>query len=237
MIGRLVRPPTVTAVTADAIRNAILSGDLKQGESLREVELSKSLDVARSTVREALRLLHEEGLVEVLPHRGAFVTTLSARKVREVYTLRELLEPYAVGLAMESDAYGEQEFQDIAATVRRIGECEQRGDGFAMIKADVEFHYLICRPSGHCLLLDVLKNLQYLTTLCVTSLWMLDPDEAPQEQLHGEILDAIQSGDSALAQDRIRKHLKASKELLACCGDGNWSRHHVDALTTISALE
>ena len=211
MVDQLVRPPTITKAVADTLREAILCGDLEQGEPLREVELSQSLNVARGTLREALRMLQEDGLVETISHRGTFVTKLSARKVREVYTMRELLEPYAVGLAMENDAYDEQEFADIAAVVRRLGECERRGDGFAMIKADVEFHYLICKPSDHWLLLDILKNLQYLTTLCVTNLKELDPDESPQEQLHGDILDAIQSGDSALAQERISKHLKEAK--------------------------
>ena len=214
MVDQLVRPPTITEAVADTLREAIFRGDLEQGKPLREVELSQSLNVARGTLREALRILQEDGLVDIIPHRGTFVTKLSVRKVKEIYTLRELIEPYAVGLAMENDAYGEQELADIAVVVRRIGECERRGDSFAMIKTDVEFHYLICKPSDHWLLLNVLKNLQYLATLCVTSLNALDPDELSQKQLHGEILDAIQSGDSALAQDRIRKHLKEAKEPL-----------------------
>jgi DNA-binding GntR family transcriptional regulator len=214
MVDQLVRPPTLTAVVADTIREAVLRGDLKQGEPLREVELSKSLDVARGTVREALRVLQEDGLVEILAHRGAFVTTLSSRKVREIYTLRELLEPYAVGLAMENDAYSEQDFEEIETLLRRLGEFEQRGDNFEQTEADVEFHYLICKPGDHQLLLDVLKNLQFLTRLCVTHLNVLGPDKAPQEQLHREILEAIRSGDAAHAQDLIRQHLRNARDPL-----------------------
>ncbi|MCP4536946.1 MAG: GntR family transcriptional regulator, partial [Chloroflexi bacterium] len=90
MVDQLVRPPTITKAVADTLREAILCGELEQGEPLREVELSQSLDVARGTLREALRMLQEDGLVETISHRGTFVTKLSARKVREVYTMREL---------------------------------------------------------------------------------------------------------------------------------------------------
>ncbi len=214
MIEPVIRPPTLAEAVADTLRNAILHGDLKQGEALRELELCKSLDVARGTVREALRVLQEDGLVDIFAHRGAFVATLSSRKVREVYSLRELLEPFAVGLAIDNDAYGEKEIQDIEAVVRRIGESERRGDDLEMAQSDIDFHYLISKPSDHHMLLDILKNLQYLTTLCLVNLQELEPEEPPQEQLHGEILEAIRSGDRALAQGLIRKHLKDAKDPL-----------------------
>jgi DNA-binding GntR family transcriptional regulator len=214
MIDQLVRPPTLTAAVTNNIRKAILRGDLKQGKPLREVQLGKSLDVARGTVREALRALQEDGLVEIFPRRGAFVTTLSSRKVREIYTLRELLEPYAVGLAMENDAYGERDLEEIDALLRKLGELERRGQRFEQIKADVEFHYLICKPSDHQLLLNALKNLQSLVTLCVTNLNFYELDPAPQEQQHRAIFDAIRSSDPAHAQDLVIRHLRDARDLL-----------------------
>lgn len=210
----MVRPPTLATAVADLIRDAILRGEFRPGEALREVELSKSLDVSRGTVREAQRLLRDEGLVEILPHRGAFVAKLSVRTVREIYTLRALLEPYAVRLAMESSAYTEQDFEDMDALLRRMGEFERTGDILATIRADLEFHYTICEPSGHSLLLEVLRSLQSLTKLCMVNVKLYRTDFAPDEVQHRQIFDAICLGDRAQAEDVIRKHLDYFKDAL-----------------------
>ena len=214
MIKEIDRPPTIKETVANALRDAIWNRDLKPGKALREAELCQSLKVARGTLREAFRVLQEERLVEAHPHRGVFVTELSVQKVSEVYSLRMLLEPYAVDLAIGRGAYGEGELAEIEALLRRMGEFERRGDSLELVKSDVVFHQLICKPSGHLLLLDVLRSLQSLTTLCVTNLNVLDPDKALQEQLHGEILQAIRAGDSAHAQDIIKKHLRDARDPL-----------------------
>jgi DNA-binding GntR family transcriptional regulator len=162
-------------------------------------------------LREAFRVLQEEGLVEAYPHRGVFVTTLSTRKVREVYTLRELLEPYAVGLAMENDAYGEQELQEIEALLRRLGELEQEGNAFGRAEAIAEFHYLICKPSDHHWLLDVLKSLRSFERLCIVNIILYDIEELSAEYQHRQIFDAIRAGDPAQAQAVLREHLIFSR--------------------------
>src|SRR5208283_1850229 len=100
-----VRPPTLTATVVDHIRAAIVQGQFAPGAPLHEVDLCNLLGVSRGTVREALRQLRDENLVEIVPHRGACVTTLSPRRAWEIYTLRAQLEPYAVRLAIEREAY------------------------------------------------------------------------------------------------------------------------------------
>jgi DNA-binding GntR family transcriptional regulator len=87
-------------VLVDALRTRILDGDLAAGERLVEQELSRTYDVARHTVRAALRALHAEGLVAVEPHRGARVASLDADAVRGLYELRAALEIEAARLAL-----------------------------------------------------------------------------------------------------------------------------------------
>lgn len=215
MLKEINRPPTVRETVADALRNAIWRGDLKPGQPLLEAELSQSLKVARGTLREAFRVLQKERLVEEFPHRGVFVVTLSARKVEELYSLRELLEPFAVDLAMKNQAYGEQELQAIEQAARQLGEAERRGDEIEMARADVEFHLLICKPSNHELLLDILRNLQSLTRLCIiTNHRKINPPEPLQEQEHRKILNAIRSGERLLAQNLLIKAIRLSKETM-----------------------
>src|ERR1700730_11406682 len=128
-----VRPPTLTATVVDHIRESIVRGQLAPGAPLHEIDLSKSLGISRGTVREALRHLHDENLVEIIPHQGAFVTELSAKRAREVYTLRAQLEPYAVRLAMERKAYREQDLEELDGLVRRLGALERKGGLFEII--------------------------------------------------------------------------------------------------------
>jgi DNA-binding GntR family transcriptional regulator len=194
---------------------------LRQGQPLHEVELSQALDVSRGTVREALRFLQEEKLVEIIPHRGAFVTELSPRTVREVYTLRALLEPYAVRVALENGAYTDEDLEALAALVQRMGELEQEGDVLEISKADLDFHYLICERSDHQLLMELFKSLQSLTRLCMLNIKTYSADLPSDELHHRQILGAIQLGDPAYAAEIITGHINESKSaLLAAMEEG-----------------
>jgi DNA-binding GntR family transcriptional regulator len=199
MAKQIVCPPTLTAVVADAIREALFRGEVCPGEPLREVELGQSLDVSRGTIREALRQLQEDGLVEIIPHRGAFVRKLSPQTAEELYTLGALLEPYAVRLALENKALAQ-----------RLGDLEQQADAtYETVKADVEFHHLICSRSDHHLLLEIFKGLQSLTRLFVFNVQLYQSDAYSDEPSHYEIFKAIQAGDPEHAAETLRGHIEA----------------------------
>ena len=103
---RIVRK-TTTELVADVLRDRILSGDIPPGEPLRQELFAEELGVSRIPVREALRLLSAEGLVDTIAHRGAFVTMLSRAEVQEFFELRLRLEPRilreAIPLLEETD--------------------------------------------------------------------------------------------------------------------------------------
>src|ERR1700755_86071 len=84
-----------TAVLAQ-IRQAILSGDLPAGSQLREAHIAEEMGISRSPVREALSRLEEEGLVEKVPFKGAYVASVSPETIAEIAAIRTLIEPYAV---------------------------------------------------------------------------------------------------------------------------------------------
>lgn len=208
---QVVRPPTLTASVVDAIRESIFRGDLQPGDPLREIELAESLRVSRGTVREALRDLQSERLVEVIPHRGAFVPQLSLQTARELHTLRALIEPYAVRLALESDTYTGEDLDAIGTLARRLHRLErEHGDTYETIRADVEFHQLICLPSNHKLLLDVLSRLQSLTWLLVFNVHYYRSHEYSDEPSHVEIAEAIRSRNPDLAAETLKHHIDAA---------------------------
>jgi len=207
MIKRLMRPPTLGRVVIDKVRESILHGELLPGTPLREVQLSNSLGVSRGTLREGVRQLCDEGLVEIIPHRGAFVTRLSRQKAKEIYTLRALLEPYAVRLAVEAQACEPQDLDSLEALLDRWGELEKEGNIYEILRAEIEFHGRICRGSGHQLLLEVLENLVCQTQLFVLHTKLYRTDLVSDTVSHRTILDAIRTGDPTAAEEAVRQHI------------------------------
>ncbi|MBT0773970.1 GntR family transcriptional regulator [Kineosporia sp. J2-2] len=93
-------PPSMTDLAAQALRDMILRGELAQGERVIENQLTATLGVSRPPLREALRILHQEGLIEQVPRRGAVVRVLTLHDVYEIVTLRTTLETMAVHLGV-----------------------------------------------------------------------------------------------------------------------------------------
>jgi DNA-binding GntR family transcriptional regulator len=214
MNNQVKRPPTLLEVVADAIRSEIHQGSLQPGEALREEGLSESFKVSRITVREALRKLHEEGLVELIPHRGAFVKTLTPQLVKEIYTLRALLEPHAVRVALENGIYTAEDFQELERFVNLMGEHEQHGQYYEMIKADVDFHLLLCQRSGLSLINEILIGIQSMNLLFMLNTRLYQSDSAPEELSHRIVLDAIHAGDPVIAEAILKKHIENAGESL-----------------------
>src|SRR3954453_2611167 len=92
---RIEDVPTVRSMVAQKLREAIMSGTLKPGQRLIERELCEMTGVSRPSIREALRLLEADGLVNTVPHRGPVVSTISLEEARQLYAARELLEGFA----------------------------------------------------------------------------------------------------------------------------------------------
>ncbi|NPV55135.1 MAG: GntR family transcriptional regulator [Anaerolineae bacterium] len=206
----VVRPPTLTETVATAIQEAILRGDLRPGEPLHEVELSKNLNTSRGTVREALRLLQREGLVEVFVYRGAFVTELSPRRIWEIYTLRAKLEPYALRLALEAKACTPEDLAGLKNYLHKMGESERSDDYQGLITADMDFHCLLASRSGHALLINMLDNLRTLTLLFILNTKLYRSDMVADEVSHQAILDVILTGDPEAAEATLARHITDS---------------------------
>lgn len=211
MVSQIDRPPTLRAAVVDAIRDAILRGKILPGKALRELDLSDQLDVSRGTVREALRELQDDGLVQVIPHRGAFVRELRPRTARELYMLRALLEPYAVRLALEHSAYSQEDLEALENLARRVDALEKEaGPTYETVKTDMAFHLLMCSRSNHQLLLDALKSLQSLTWLFVFNTKLYQSDAYSDEPSHWDMFEAIRGGDPDRAAETVRRHIESA---------------------------
>jgi DNA-binding GntR family transcriptional regulator len=222
------RPPTLVAAAATSIRDEIVNGVLLPGTPLHEVELANTLDISRGSVREALRLLQQEGLVEIIPYRGAFVARLTPERVKEIYTLRALLEPYAVRLAMENHAFSDEDQEELKTLVERMSELEQRGNYAGMIETDIQFHETTSKYCDHSLLMDVLLNLQSLTLMFILNTKLYQSDMVPDDVSHRSILEGILSGDPDTAEQVVRQHIvDAGSSLLNRMEEIDWEKEYL----------
>ncbi|MCL4545342.1 MAG: GntR family transcriptional regulator, partial [Chloroflexi bacterium] len=135
----------------DALREAILLGRLQPGQRVVEAEIARHMGISRGPIREAIRQLEQDGLLEYHPRRGAVVSTLSRERIVDAYTVRAALEGLAAKLASQSlTAAGVARLAQLLDTMR---VCAQQEDSDRLLQADVQFHESICELSGNRVLL------------------------------------------------------------------------------------
>lgn len=132
------RPQSLADGVLERLRNDIVRGELRLGQMLSERVLAERLGVSKSPVREALAQLRSEGLVRIVPQRGAFVFTLSAEGVRQICEFRRMLERTALGLALERAP--QRLAERWAAIVAEMAAARAAGDERRYLDADTAFH-------------------------------------------------------------------------------------------------
>lgn len=153
MTFELLNQRTTPDSVVEVLRKAILDGGLAPGSQLREVHIAKELGISRAPLREALRMLEEEGLVTKIAFRGSFVTEVGRDTVREIETLRERLEPLAAELALPALRAGGRD--RLAGIIGALATATQNADVSGSIDAHLGVHRLFYELSGHRLLLGM----------------------------------------------------------------------------------
>lgn len=192
--------PSRTVLVLDAIKHAILTGELRPGQSLVETDLAALLGVSKTPVREALKTLAGAGLVTMSPYKGATVRTVDDELVHSVYEMRLLLEPEALRRSV-SRGGGWQAAQQ---ALRRSG---QAGDPAERSLANRDFHRGLYLGCGNALLISVLDGLRDQTALVSAAAWRRAPTWRAEAAEHEAILAAAVAGDAATAARRLSGHI------------------------------
>lgn len=188
-----------------AIEEAILAGRMRPGERLVEAAIAERLSVSRTTVREALLMLERQGLIVSKPRRGTFVTRLSREDGLDMGFTRALLEGFAVSAGFER--IDEQVLGRMEQLLGAMGGCRLPDDIPRLMQIDVDFHRPLVEAARSPRLLDLWSGLNgqiralYLTTL--------ESEQVPIEEVvafHQLLIDAVRSGDPALAQRTVFQH-------------------------------
>jgi DNA-binding GntR family transcriptional regulator len=199
---------------ADALRTAINSGQLRDGAVLNQVELADRFGVSRVPVREAMRRLEAEGLIDASAHRRAVVRGLSVERIAEVYELRGLVEGHLAELAVPK-----LEKADLDCLAAHNKELRAADDHRRYLDLNAEFHRTLYAPAARPLALEYVDNLRKRAERYV-QMWSagrgLDRGNQVARE-HNAIIKAARAGDAAGARDAVRDHiahtLAAVKEL------------------------
>lgn len=196
------------------MRRRIIGGDFKAGENLSEIALAEEFGVSRTPVREALKQLQTEGLVQIRPRVGTFVTEPSRRELVELFEMKELLEGAAARLLAGRGMVRETEL--LQANVREADAVAERGDRERYAELVTDFHDLLIQGSDNGKLTDhyrLLMNQLAYARLISTSLSR--PGRLLQsEREHHAVLDLILAKDGDGAEQVMREHVRASRRAL-----------------------
>ena len=144
-------------VVFNTLRQAILTGDLKPGERLMEIHLANKLGVSRTPIREAIRKLELEGLVTMIPRRGAEVAQITEKSMNDVLEVRRSMDALCVELACER--ISEEELQELDGACDAFAEAVKTKDIRRIAQADVALHDIIVQATGNRRLVQLINNL------------------------------------------------------------------------------
>ena len=203
-----ISQPSVVDLVARELRALILGGELRPGERLIEERLTERFGVSRPPLREALRLLEQEGIVQRQPRRGSIVTPLDADDVREIYSLRWALERLALDLVVPIADPGR--LDGLRDALDAMREAAAAGEREALLDANWRFHLELCSLPGHRRLLVAYASLMQQLRVCMAINLRfreaLTGDPADSVRRHERLLALIEAGDRVALDRELAAH-------------------------------
>ena len=206
--------PSNVDVAADAVRDAIVRGRFKPGERIKEIPLAAELDISRGPIRDALRKLERDGIVEVIPNRGAVVPEIRAVDVLEVYALRAALGSLALHKLILEDAVP---VPALERTLERLRRAVERGQADRAADADLAYQSQVVAGSGLHRVAEEFDRLTWQVRIFIVALDLTLVDKLPRilaemEALHAALVDG--AGAEALWREKYERWVRTLVERL-----------------------
>ena len=200
-------------VVFKTLRQAILKGNLSPGERLVEIRLAKDLGVSRTPIREAIRMLELEGLVIMIPRRGAEVAGITGKSLRDVLEVRKALEELAIELACER--MDEEDISELNLAMDDFKKAVEKMDLIEIAKSDEHFHDVIFKATDNDKLMLLVGNLREQMYRYRIE-YIKDADKrALLVTEHEGILKALKERNVAMAKEQIRQHIDNQETTVA----------------------
>lgn len=187
------------------IRDDILSGKYKEHEELKEVAIGEELGVSRTPVREAFRQLELEGLIQIIPNKGAYVTGITAKDVKDIYMIRSLLEGLCARMATEKIT--KEQLEEMEENIYLAQFHADKGHMDQMAELDNRFHDILYEACDSKMLEHLLRDFhQYVLRVRQKTLSTNTRGRASNDE-HRQIMEAIKAKDSAKAEELANIHM------------------------------
>ena len=208
--------PSLVQLAADSIRKMILAGEFAPGDRLLEEKLTQELAISRPPLREALRILENEGLITTFPRRGSTVTTLTDRDVYEILTLRSALERMSFELGIPIVRH--ELLDPPRKALEEMERCAHDEDRGALVQAGYAFHSALIGIADHRRLSDTYASVQQQLLLCMARNLIVREQYYEDLQQHAArhryLFELVESGDRDAALAELAVHGERSFEKL-----------------------
>lgn len=194
------------------LRELIITGEIAPGTRIIEAETSSQLGVSRGSLREGMRILETEGLLESFPGRGSFVVQASLRDIQELYSLRCILEEEALRLAIDNGTAND--FDRLQMTLDSMHKAAKEQRQREVTELDYQFHCQIWEIADHILLRKILESITIQVRMYLAVQTQLYEDLAEGVFDHQLILQALRNGDKETATDLLKKHLELASQVV-----------------------
>jgi len=208
-ISQLNRTPLLD-FTIDALRKAVLNGEIGSGERLNEVSFTSRLGISRTTFREALRQLEQEGLLVRIPFRGTFVRQFTEEELKELNNLRGVLEAYAAEVIINIGKNQSDDLEPLYVIIKKMEKINPEKDVEKANEFHISFHREILNLANNKLLFSVWNILaqQFWVALRLSQLSYISRGEASSfTSAHLDVIKAIQTGDIELVRRVFHEHV------------------------------
>lgn len=198
-------------IVFETLRDAIINQTLEPGERLMEIQMAEEMGVSRTPVREAIRKLELEGLVIMVPRKGAYVAGISVKDIHEVFEVRASLEGLAASLAAQRVTPEELDEMEKNLFMETGEEDADENNLRSIVEIDTSFHDLLYKAAKNEKLFQMVNNLQeQLQRFRSASLARPGRSRTALDE-HRKILEAIAMGDSKLAQKLAMEHIESAE--------------------------
>ena len=212
LTGGAVTGETSSAVAARLIRQGIVTGELPPGQPLRETELARQMGISRTPIREALRLLQNDGLVEFTPNRGASVKAYSAADLQDVYNLRAALEGYAAQSAAQQIT--DPQLEALHQSCERYEGLRSSSENLSLLaEENLVFHNTILAAAGSQRLSTMVRQVTALPLIYKSYLTYSPENRRTAEEHHRAILAALERHRGDEARGLLENHILWARDL------------------------
>jgi DNA-binding GntR family transcriptional regulator len=209
---KVIEKKTLHEEIANNLRELIMSGELQEGDKIKEDKLCSSMGISKTPLREALRVLSVEGLIRLVPNRGSFVSTPTFEEIREMFDVMSVLEGVCARAAAEK--MGEKDLAALEKLHKKLEENHRRKAQREYIRINNQYHSFVQKLAGNRTLNQIVNGLRQKILLYRYQSLNLPERFAQSIQEHRDLLEAFRNKDPKKAETLMRRHLKKQCEAL-----------------------